>query len=230
MAKISNIFKEEPKKAELHPRRVTRWIHYTKLTDNPAQYRYGKTAKEKEALKESVRQKEEALADLIEADGEVLQDLLVRKTNTDEYEIIAGHHRKNACRILVEERGLEQYAMLPCIVKEFSDIRAQFSCYSSNGYAKKTEYEIMCELEGMSHLLRTYPEESSVWETCRQVSSTAADVKKYDWGVPHHRKQSRGKRHAGIPVWKSEKKCCGGNGNLARRGAGRIIGEGDHKS
>lgn len=137
MAKISNIFKEEPKKAELHPRRVTRWIHYTKLTDNPAQYRYGKTAEEKEALKESVRQKEEALADLIEADGEVLQDLLVRKTNTDEYEIIAGHHRKNACRILVEERGLEQYAMLPCIVKEFSDIRAQFSCYSSNGYAKK---------------------------------------------------------------------------------------------
>ena len=72
MAKISSIFKEEPKKAELHPRRVTRWIHYTKLEDNPAQYRYGKTAEEKEAFKESVRQKEEALADLIQADGEVL--------------------------------------------------------------------------------------------------------------------------------------------------------------
>lgn len=176
MAKISNIFKEEPKKAELHPRRVTRWIHYTKLTDNPAQYRYGKTAEEKEALKESIRQKEEALADLIEADGEVLQDLLVRKTNTDEYEIIAGHHRKNACRILVEERGLEQYAMLPCIVKEFSDIRAQFSCYSSNGYAKKTEYEIMCELEGMSHLLRTYPEEFPNLPSGRLADKLAAQL------------------------------------------------------
>ena len=43
MAKISNIFKEETRKADLHPKRVTHWIHYTKLKDNPAQYRYGKT-------------------------------------------------------------------------------------------------------------------------------------------------------------------------------------------
>lgn len=35
----------------------------------------------------------EGLADLIEADGMVLQDLLVRKTNSDEYKIIAGHKR-----------------------------------------------------------------------------------------------------------------------------------------
>ncbi|GBU04558.1 hypothetical protein FAEUMB_10990 [Faecalimonas umbilicata] len=113
--KDKQYFKEEPKKAELHPRRVTRWIHYTKLTDNPAQYRYGKTAEEKEALKESVRQKEEALADLIEADGEVLQDLLVRKINTDEYEIIAGHHRKNACRILVEKEDLNSMRCYPAL-------------------------------------------------------------------------------------------------------------------
>ncbi len=105
MAKISNIFKEETKKADLHPKRVTHWIHYTKLKDNPAQYRYGKTMQEREELKGEVRRKEEALADLIEADGEVIQDLLVRKIDTDEYEIIAGHHRRNACKILVEERN-----------------------------------------------------------------------------------------------------------------------------
>ena len=50
MAKISNIFKEETKKVDLHPKRVTHWIHYTKLKDNPAQYRYGKTMQEREEL------------------------------------------------------------------------------------------------------------------------------------------------------------------------------------
>ena len=67
MAKISNIFKEETRKADLHPKRVTHWIHYTKLKDNPAQYRYGKTVQEREELKVEIRRKEEALADLIEA-------------------------------------------------------------------------------------------------------------------------------------------------------------------
>lgn len=66
--------------------------------------------------------------------------------------------------------------MLPCIVKEFSDIRAQFSCYSSNGYAKKTEYEIMCELEGMSHLLRTYPEEFPNLPSGRLADKLAAQL------------------------------------------------------
>ena len=55
---------------------------YTKLKDNPAQYRYGKTMQEREELKGEVRRKEEALADLIEADGEVIQDLLVSKKLT----------------------------------------------------------------------------------------------------------------------------------------------------
>ena len=93
MARIDSIFKSETKKAEQHPKRITKWIHYTKLHDNKDQYC---NAPDKEAI--------EALADLIEADGEVLQDLLVRKTDTDEYEIVAGHKRRQACRLLVEER------------------------------------------------------------------------------------------------------------------------------
>ena len=176
MAKISNIFKEETKKADLHPKRVTHWIHYTKLKDNPAQYRYGKTMQEREELKGEVRRKEEALADLIEADGEVIQDLLVRKIDTDEYEIIAGHHRRNACKILVEERNQESYAMLPCIIRNLSDVRSEFTCYSSNGYAAKTDYEIMCELEGMSHLLRTYPEEFPNLPAGRLADKLAAQL------------------------------------------------------
>ena len=176
MAKISNIFKEETRKADLHPKRVTHWIHYTKLKDNPAQYRYGKTVQEREELKVEIRRKEEALADLIEADGEVIQDLLVRKIDTDEYEIIAGHHRRNACKILVEERNQESYAMLPCIIRNLSDVRSEFTCYSSNGYAAKTDYEIMCELEGMSHLLRTYPEEFPNLPTGRLADKLAAQL------------------------------------------------------
>lgn len=169
MAKIDMIFGGTAKKSENHPSRVTKWIHYTKLKDNPAQYRYGRTPEERKALQAEARKKEEALADLIEADGEVLQDLLVRKIDTDEYEIIAGHHRRGACRILVEERGKEQYAMLPCLVRNISDVRSEFAVYSSNGYSQKTDYEIMCEIEGMKHLLETYPEEFPEVSTGRMV-------------------------------------------------------------
>lgn len=169
MAKIDMIFGGTAKKSENHPSRVTKWIHYSKLKDNPAQYRYGRTPEERKALQAEARKKEEALAELIEADGEVLQDLLVRKIDTDEYEIIAGHHRRGACRILVEERGKEQYAMLPCLIRNISDVRSEFAVYSSNGYAQKTDYEIMCEIEGMKHLLETYPEEFPEVPTGRMV-------------------------------------------------------------
>ncbi len=173
MARIDTIFGGTAKKQDNHPSRVTKWIHYSKLKDNPAQYRYGRTQDERRALKDEARKKEEALADLIEADGEVLQDLLVRKIDTDEYEIIAGHHRRGACRILVEERGKEQYAMLPCLVRNISDVRSEFAVYSSNGYAQKTDYEIMCEIEGMKHLLKTYPEEFPEVSTGRMVERLA---------------------------------------------------------
>ena len=58
----------------------------------------------------------ESLADLIEAAGEVIENLSVSKSDTDEYRIIAGHKRCEACRLLVEERGLKQFEFLPCIV------------------------------------------------------------------------------------------------------------------
>lgn len=172
MAQFEHVFQTEVKKREAHPKRVTKWIHYTRLKDNPKQYRKGKTEEERQAI----RQREEALADLIDADGEVLQDLLVRKTDTDEYEILAGHHRRNACKILVEERKKEQYAMLPCILRNVSDARAEFSLYSTNGYHNKSDYEILCELEGMKHLLETYPEEFPHLKTGRMVERLAKQL------------------------------------------------------
>lgn len=165
MAKIDMIFNQETRKADPHPKRVTKWIHYSKLKDSKKQYRKGSMEEERE--RESARTY--ALADLIEADGEVLQDLLVRKIGTDEYEIIAGHHRRDACRILVEERGLSAFELLPCIIRNVSDVKAEFELYSTNGYGNKTHYEIMCELEGMKHLLETYPEEFPDLQTGRMV-------------------------------------------------------------
>ena len=170
MASFEDIFKKEAKRLEPHPKRVMRWIHYEKLVRNKAQYREGRTEKEKR----QARLRAEALADLIEADGEVLQELLVRRIGTDEYEIIAGHCRRLACKILVEERGKGQFALLPCIIKNSSDIQAQFQVYSSNGYSAKTDYEIMHELECMKHLLETYPEEFPQLQPGRMVEKLAA--------------------------------------------------------
>lgn len=162
MARIDSIFKSETKKAEQHPKRITKWIHYTNLRDHEAQYCNEKDGEEIEAL-----------ADLIEADGEVLQDLLVKKTDTDEYKIIAGHKRRRACKLLVEERGLEKFALVPCVVENISDVRAEFQLYSSNGHHEKTEYEKMHELERMKYLLEKYPEEFPQVSTGRMVERLA---------------------------------------------------------
>lgn len=64
MARLGNVFnnKEDIKKEEQHPRRMIKWIHYTKLKENPGQY-----------CPERDKEEIEALADLIEAAGEVIQ-------------------------------------------------------------------------------------------------------------------------------------------------------------
>lgn len=98
----------------------------------------------------------ERLADLIELDGEVLQPLLVRKSGADTYEILAGHKRFRACKLL-SSKGLEQFSLVPCYVKTMSDAQAEFAVYSTNGYNRKTDYEIMREVEGMSRLLKENP-------------------------------------------------------------------------
>lgn len=163
MASFGKLFDNvEPKKSGAHPRRETKWIHYEKLIDNKAQYC---NEKDMDEIK--------ALADMIDADQAVLQNLLVRKTDTDEYEIIAGHKRRRACKYLVEKEGKEQYAFLPCMVEHLSDVRAEFQLYSSNSHHVKTDYEKMHELERMKFLLESYPEEFPHLQTGRMVERLA---------------------------------------------------------
>lgn len=166
MAKIANVFQKEEVKKAVHPKRITKWIHYTKLIRNEKQYC---DAVDKEEI--------EGLADVIEADGMVLQDLLVKKNDTDEYMIIAGHKRHAACKLLVEERGRKEFEFLPCFEQTLSDIRAEFQVYSSNCHHTETPYEIMHKLERMRFLLNEYPEEFPEIQGGRMVDRLA---KKYN--------------------------------------------------
>lgn len=166
MAKISNVFSKEEVKKTIHPKRITKWIHYTKLVRNEKQYC---DAKDKEEI--------EGLADIIEADGIVLQDLLVKKLDADEYKIIAGHKRHAACKLLVEEKGKKKFEFLPCFEQNVSDVQAEFQIYSSNCHHEETPYEIMHKLERMQFLINNYPEEFPEIQGGRMVDRLA---KKYN--------------------------------------------------
>lgn len=121
-------------------------LHYEKLSKSPHQYR------------EFARGDVEQLADMIAADGGILQPLLVRRSDADQYEILAGHKRREAARILAEERGLGKYAFLPCIVTNVDDIHARFSVVSTNARPQQSPYETLHEIEEMRMLLTEYPE------------------------------------------------------------------------
>lgn len=96
---------------------------------------------------------------MIKSAGKVLQDLLVRKSGTDTYEIIAGHHRRLACKYLVEVEGLKEFEFLPCKVENVDDVQAEFQLYATNGFMPKTDAEKLHEIERIKYLLDTYPDQ-----------------------------------------------------------------------
>ena len=147
MPRFADVFAEQ-KTVEKRPvsQKIKR-IHYSKIIESSYQYR--------DRTDDVVG----ALADLIKADGKVLEPCIVRKAGGDTYELIAGHKRRRACIYLAEQEGMEQFALIPCIEEDMTDVRAEFAVYSSNGYDEKTPYEIMREIEGMSRLLTEHPEE-----------------------------------------------------------------------
>lgn len=61
--------------------------------------------------------------------------------------------------MLVEERGLKEFAFLPCIVNNVSAVQESFRVMASNGYHTKKPYELMHEITEMEKLLREHPEE-----------------------------------------------------------------------
>jgi hypothetical protein len=122
-------------------------ISYKNLVESSFQYR--------EIKEDDVR----GLATRILADGQVLQELLVRKSGPDTYEILAGHKRFRACKYLVEQLDMKEFALIPCYIVSMDDIHAEFAVFSTNGYSSKSSYQIMQEIEGMMRLVREHPNE-----------------------------------------------------------------------
>lgn len=147
MANLGDVFKKEVTTKKQHPSRKTVWIHYKKLKQSKYQYR----KRDYEVVRD--------FADFVKVDGQILQDLLIRKIDVDEYEIIAGHKRHAAAALLTEEDGLPGYEFLPCVIREGNEIRTRFSVISTNNFDEKSPYEIMHEIEEAAYLLEHFPEE-----------------------------------------------------------------------
>ena len=151
MAKFSDVFAKQAEPSNIPKAKAPkiRNIHYSKLVTSSYQYRN---------RGEDVVQRQ---ADLLKADGEILEPCIVRKISPsgDTFEVVAGHKRILAAKYLVEEEQLEQFAFIPCIEKTLSDVRANFAVYSTNSHDEKTPYETMREIEGMYRLLKEHPEE-----------------------------------------------------------------------
>ena len=169
MPKLDNFFNqtknpgiEKNGTKKMHPQN----INYKKLQESSYQYRHFEPGDV------------EKLADLIQTDGEVLQPLLVRKSGGDTYEILAGHKRHAACKYLVEQRKLDKFAFIPCYIKDMTDAQAEFAVYSTNGYNKKSDYEIMTEIQGMERLLKEHPEEFPDAPAGRMAERLAAIMEK----------------------------------------------------
>lgn len=128
-------------------------IHYEKLHRSPYQYRdVGKT-------QEQLQKEVEEMAFEIMAVNKILQPCMVRKSGTDDYEIIGGHCRRDAAKYITEVKKLSGFAFVPCIIEKMTDVQAHYTVLSSNKQRPKTDYEIMHELRMKKKLLEEFPEE-----------------------------------------------------------------------
>lgn len=187
---FANAGKGNVKKAQKSGNDRITYLHYSKLVENPHQYR------------KFSQQDVEEMADLIAAAGKVLQPLLVRKTDADEYEIIAGHKRRAGVRFLVEERKLEKYSLIPCIVSTADDIQARFSVVGTNVRPVQTPFETLHEIEEMRELLTQYPEAFPDLKGGRMVERLAGQLHMARSTVSEYRKIANNLGEAGMEALK----------------------------
>lgn len=99
----------------------------------------------------------EEQADSIELADGIMQPLVVRQQDADQYELLAGHRRLEAVKRLVENRKLTQYAMVPCHIEKANDWRAEYLLIMTNSYREKSGYEKMMEVQRLSEILPHLP-------------------------------------------------------------------------
>lgn len=98
----------------------------------------------------------EAIKESIENFG-IQQNIIVMKREGKKYEIIAGHRRYAACKILAEE-GKEEFNALPCrILPTMDDTLKNILIIHTNSETRiKTPWEITEEIERLKILYRNF--------------------------------------------------------------------------
>jgi ParB-like chromosome segregation protein Spo0J len=139
MAKLENLLNKPAR--EDRPGFAVTMIHYSKLYPS----------RNNNYSLENIQE----LANMILLSGEVKQNLVARKKAPDEYELIAGHRRRLAVKYLVEERGLERFAMVPVHLEKSDDVRSELNLILINaGARERSDYEKMNEVARLTELLQ----------------------------------------------------------------------------
>lgn len=142
MANIKDIIANHSKKQVDTEKRLefkVQMIHYTKL--NPSKNNFYSTTEI------------EDLADLLLLSGGIKQNLLVRKIDFGEYEIIAGHKRRLAAMYNVE-RGYKEYEFLPCKEENVEDLLAEYQLIITNSSQReRSHFEKMQEVVRLKAIL-----------------------------------------------------------------------------
>lgn len=121
------------------------------------------------------------MARSIEAVGEIKQPLLVKRTGTDVYEVIAGHKRRAGAMYLINE-GKEEYRALPCIIEE-EGIENELALILTNSTQRElSAFEKMKQIE----ILKNYLEKNAVQGNKREIISELMNISKSEIGRLEH--------------------------------------------
>lgn len=115
------------------------------------------------------------LKDSIELLG-LKQNLLVKKLDSNKYEIIAGHRRYMAMKRLYEE-GNENFKYIPCKVEEDDDIRSELSLIITNSTARElTDWEKIHQANKLKELLTEYKKREKIPGRIRDIIANILKV------------------------------------------------------
>lgn len=142
MGSIKDIIMKQNKDVVIQkskPKFEVQMIHYSKL--HPSEDNFYSTGEI------------EALANMMALSGEIKQNLLVKKVDFGEYEVIAGHKRRLAA-IFNVERGLSNFEFLPCKEEDTEDILNEYNLITTNSTQRdRTHYERMQEVQRLKRII-----------------------------------------------------------------------------
>ena len=114
----------------------------------------------------------EELADAIEIAGGVLHNLVVRAADeTGKYMIISGERRWTACQLLVNEKRMEQFAEVNCLIEnEHDEDMLDLMLMLTNSTARQlTDAEKMRQAERMTDILNRMKEQQGMEGRVRDI-------------------------------------------------------------